>query len=264
MLYNGLPQDNDDEYRSWKHNTGIDIIKKLWTEIPSLRHLAYESEKDKVNNKRSDFEGENVLHMAIANRNITALNLFTNEIDSDPVLRKALVEGQVTGPFSTVGHHKLDFGHSAVPGCIYGQHPICWAACTFQPKVVELLLSWDADIECRTDYTETCGGDTILHMLVRQCSAKTQDSGQQLEDFKEMFDFILQRWVRHRPPSATAPAAAPNLPMLWQSENMGGWTPLMLAAAIGTKEVFDHVLRKCTRLVEWQFGPYRGLSLEIH
>ena len=73
MLYNGLPQDNDDEYRSWKHNTGIDMIKTLWTDIPSLRHLAYESEKDKqLINKLSDYEGENVLHMAIANRNTAA------------------------------------------------------------------------------------------------------------------------------------------------------------------------------------------------
>ncbi len=120
--------------------------------------------------------------------------------------------------------------------------------------MVEDLLALGAEIECVSEYdAEKDGGDTILHMLVRQSElGAPEDSVQWV---KEMFDIILKKiHEKNKSDQNTQP---------YNKLNKAGWSPLMLAAAVGSTDIFDHVLKVYARRVNWAFGPYRGVTLEI-
>ena len=99
--------------------------------------------------------GENVLHLAIAKRRGDLVKYFLEE--SSRTDKATLLNGRAVGNFSIV--HYMEGSRKC---CKFGEHPLCWAAVTNQPKLVDLLLKHGADINCETE-----GRDTILHMLVR-------------------------------------------------------------------------------------------------
>ncbi len=116
--------DEDVSKRVWKESNNINTITCLWDDVPVLRSLPYNSE---------EYYGENVLHMAIANRNVWVFSFFKTRMmsmDTDSnngTLKNDLLEQKASGKFHSVGAHTLDFGDSKkrIPVSRYGQHPLC-------------------------------------------------------------------------------------------------------------------------------------------
>jgi hypothetical protein len=104
----------------------------------------------------AQFDGETVLHLAIAKRRGDLVKYFLEESSDNE--KTELLEGKAEGVFELVGFTD----GRGIKCCKFGEHPLCWAAVTNQPKLVDLLLEHGANIDC-----ETRNGDSILHMLVR-------------------------------------------------------------------------------------------------
>ena len=104
----------------------------------------------------AQYDGENVLHLAIAKRRGDLVKYFLEE--SSKTDKTRLLNGRAQGYFEIVSFTD----DSSLKCCKFGEHPLCWAAVTNQPKLVDLLLEHGAEIDCKTR-----NGDSILHMLVR-------------------------------------------------------------------------------------------------
>ena len=123
--------------------------KEIWNSA-KLRHLRTQ-EYD-----RGDYEGETALHLAIGKRNGGLVKHFLDNCNDEE--KKLLVESRVVGSFD-IAHFTTSDGQKR---CKFGEHALCWAACTNQLEIVDLLIEHKARADCKTLY-----GDTILHMLVR-------------------------------------------------------------------------------------------------
>lgn len=131
------------------------IAKKIWLE-KELKHLRSRSYD------RNDYEGETAIHLAIAKRRGDLVRFFLENLtakEKDKLLNHE-VHSRAVGTFE-VAHFKTDGDN--VMRCKFGEHPVCWAACTNQLGLVKCLVyEHGAKLDCKTKH-----GDTILHMLVR-------------------------------------------------------------------------------------------------
>ena len=130
------------------------IAKKIWLDqdLKHLRSRAYD---------RTNYEGETAIHLAIAKRRGDLVRFFLENLTEQEkhMLLNHEVHSRAVGTFE-VAHFKTDDGN--VKRCKFGEHPVCWAACTNQLGLVKLLVMHGAKLNCRTKHD-----DTILHMLVR-------------------------------------------------------------------------------------------------
>ena len=186
------------------------------------------------------YEGENCLHISIVNQNIT--------------LTKALVQAF---PDSMHQHATGTFFAPGKP-CYYGELPLSFAASTNQLEMVTYLLEQGADMTNQ----DTANGNNCLHMAVL-CNNIT------------MFDALSTHWekTKHRYSNRYFDStfdcgfAGSHLVTfdqalhtkyseipLWQHLNLKGQSCLTLAAAVGSKQMFQHILDQ-TRKVQWIYGP---------
>ena len=251
------------------------IAKKIWDhpEMKHLRTLAYD---------RTDYEGETAIHLAIAKRRGDLVCYFLDHASSDE--RKILLEERrAVGTFN-VAHFKTSDGEKR---CRFGEHPVCWAACSNQEKLVDRLVTYGASLECKTHF-----GDSILHMLVRW-SGWLEDTDREKAAFVEdgsrgasnaewlinMFDSIerkmLDRLVKDLKLREPVPLEKQQhlIRTKIYTRNNDNLTPLLLAAsgknATGKnattgprREMFDHLLKKHVQSM-WIFGPFRGITMDV-
>eukprot|EP00201_Polytomella_parva_P020198 CAMPEP_0175043104 /NCGR_PEP_ID=MMETSP0052_2-20121109/2973_1 /TAXON_ID=51329 ORGANISM="Polytomella parva, Strain SAG 63-3" /NCGR_SAMPLE_ID=MMETSP0052_2 /ASSEMBLY_ACC=CAM_ASM_000194 /LENGTH=456 /DNA_ID=CAMNT_0016306069 /DNA_START=224 /DNA_END=1591 /DNA_ORIENTATION=- len=110
----------------------------------------------------------------------------------------------------------------------YGEFPLSFAACTGQKDIVSFLKRHGA----RVNLDKDSNGNTALHMCV-------------LHDQMEMYDHLLEC------------CGASEL-----VENSHSQTPLMLAAARGKLEMFQHIISR-RRRIAWAYGPVTSYSLSL-
>uniref|UniRef100_UPI00398EF569 transient receptor potential cation channel subfamily V member 6-like n=1 Tax=Pristiophorus japonicus TaxID=55135 RepID=UPI00398EF569 len=107
----------------------------------------------------------------------------------------------------------------------YGEHVLSFAACVGNQEIVQFLIESGADIKAQ-DYL----GNTVLHHLALQAQSYTA----------QMYDFILSLDPENGNPTETI-------------TNHDGLTPFKLAAFEGNVQLFQHLMRKRKRHVQWFF-----------
>ena len=239
-----------------------EIAKKIWLEkeLHHLRTRAYD---------RTNYEGETAIHLAIAKRRGDLVRFFLDNLtknEKDRLLNHE-VHSRAVGTFD-VANFKTDNG---VMRCKFGEHPVCWAACTNQLGLVKLLVhEHGARLNCRTHHD-----DTILHMLVRWSGWLTEDDNSgapsNTEWLLSMYDFVEDEILRQNAPEAKSSLERQQyLKNHVYTANKDGLTPLLLACGRDTKaetskprqKLFNHLLEKHVQAM-WIFGPFRGISLDV-
>lgn len=151
------------------------LAKELWEnqkyqdgwESPSHPNGGQYSRTDTYNGKH--YNGENALHLAIVKRRGDLVHYFLSRASEQE--RKKLLECHATGKFP-IDYIRVEMADGVHRGCVYGETPLCWAACTTQKEIFEYLVQCGANINCSVNKT----GDTILHMLVRLTQEAPRDS----------------------------------------------------------------------------------------
>ena len=239
-----------------------EIAKKIWLEkeLHHLRTRAYD---------RTNYEGETAIHLAIAKRRGDLVRFFLDNLtknEKDRLLNHE-VHSRAVGTFD-VANFKTDNG---VMRCKFGEHPVCWAACTNQLGLVKLLVhEHGARLNCRTHHD-----DTILHMLVRWSGWLTEDDNSgapsNTEWLLSMYDFVEDEILRQNAPEAKSSLERQQyLKNHVYTANKDGLTPLLLACGRDTKaetskprqKLFNHLLEKHVQAM-WIFGPFRGISIDV-
>eukprot|EP00668_Euglena_longa_P001503 GGOE01001784.1.p1 GENE.GGOE01001784.1~~GGOE01001784.1.p1 ORF type:complete len:1098 (+),score=322.37 GGOE01001784.1:96-3389(+) len=176
-----------------------DIARALLSQHPALAETVYAGEM---------YCGESILHMAIVHHDLEMVRFLLQ-------LWPSLIYKQATGSFFKPGSP-----------CYYGEHPLCFAACTDQKDVVDFLVEYRAPLD-----TIDAQGNSIFHLLV-------------LHDLPEMYDYVEELWkTKH---TDRDPSLLLNKDLL---------SPLTYAASLGCKGMFEHLLAKKDTIMEWHFGP---------
>uniref|UniRef100_H2Z594 Ion transport domain-containing protein n=1 Tax=Ciona savignyi TaxID=51511 RepID=H2Z594_CIOSA len=185
-----------------------------------------------------EYYGENVLHMAIANEDMSMIKFILEESKK--------VEERCCGSFFCPSDQKStrvdqpdkeqpllskETNYSGFPSfptkysqdifllIYWGEYPMMFAACSMQVGAFELLLREGADI-----YATDSNLNNVLHMMV-------------IHNNKEMFNLAFNH---------------AGMDLLSQT-NKQGLTPLTLCAKLGNKDMLDHIL-ELKREISWVFG----------
>eukprot|EP01013_Petalomonas_cantuscygni_P011141 TRINITY_DN24472_c0_g1_i1.p1 TRINITY_DN24472_c0_g1~~TRINITY_DN24472_c0_g1_i1.p1 ORF type:complete len:844 (-),score=214.65 TRINITY_DN24472_c0_g1_i1:781-3312(-) len=235
--------------------------KLEWTKRHPMRLVLryYHSDKE----AEDLFHGENLLHIAIVRRD---LEMAQELLERAP----ALMVGRCSGSFFYPGR-----------SCYFGSTPLQFAATTNNRKMVQLILKYAPrhaaiheisltgvpgqkdDRRCMigTDRRECVQrlrmlderdewGNNILHALVYQSSDNADDGRDTLV---RMWDFlcVIQAQLRREVYEATKVVHSHKLE---DALNENQLTPFVLAANIGKKNIFLHILRNSS-IVNWRYGP---------
>ena len=249
-----------------------EIAKEIWGN-KELQHLRTESYD------RGDYEGETALHLMIAKRRDGLVEDFLKALT--PRDEAVLLNSRVVGTFD-LAHFET---HSGVKRCKFGEHPICWAACTNQKKTFDLLRVRGAELGCTLLDCTTLQGDTILHMLVRW-SGWLEDRSVESDPFQshednpdtewllkmfdhvegKMLDQMSQRLIGKIEDNLVERQVYMKLAL--SATNQDKLTPLLLASSmhnserVASKSMFNHLVKKYVQKL-WIFGPYHGISLDV-
>ena len=246
------------------------IAKQIWDhpQMKHLRTLAYD---------RTDYEGETAIHLAIAKRRGDLACYFLDRASDDE--RKILLEERRAVGTFYFAHFKTSDGHKR---CKFGEHPVCWAACSNQEKLVDRLVTYGASLDCKTHF-----GDSILHMLVRW-SGWLEDTDREKEAVVadgsrgasnsewliRMFDSIegkmLDRLIKDLKLRKPVPLEEQQhlIRTKIYTRNNDNLTPLLLAACGKNattgphRKMFNHLLKKHVQSM-WIFGPFRGITMDV-
>eukprot|EP00466_Bigelowiella_natans_P013853 jgi/Bigna1/139376/aug1.50_g14084 len=174
-----------------------------------------------VEKQTTEYRGENCLHIAIVNQNIELVKLLVEACPNQ-------LHQEVTGNFFSPGKP-----------CYYGGYPLSFAVSTNQPDILLYLLDKKANMEAQDHFC----GNTAMHMAV-------------IHGMKDMYDLLAQEWTNRQkiiktPSNAPFPQRRSDLSMV---RNAKGESCLTLAASVGSKEMFQHVL-ETNRQTLWKYGP---------
>lgn len=223
-------------YNSPQH---LEIAKFLISEYPKCLGAVYEGQ---------EYYGENVLHIAIMNKNTKMVNALVKSAPS-------LIHGAATGNFFKEGKP-----------CYYGEFPLHFCICTNQQNLASILLENGADIN-----TVDSLGNNLLHMCV-------------IYDFPDLYTWVKDQWIKQNSRDDTASVllerkeggpgpgnlrrfeSMKNLSKkdvivnqnnklpLWRRANYQEFTPLTLAARMGLKDMFAFLIEE-RKEVQWAYGP---------
>jgi hypothetical protein len=232
----------------WNKQDTVDLTKffhELWDMCPRLRTAQY---TDPL------YKGENVLHIAIVKKADAAIIRRIVESEEWPVLRE----------HRAVGHFFKHKQKSDGACNILGEHVLSFAACTNQRSLFRYMVSKGASLRITTSE-----GNGLLHLMVLNAfdgedgpGGAGRDSGpaapaasagggcsdgrpEILDVYKRMYDEI-ERCMGEQ--------GQGTLEAMRKHENHEGYTPLKLAAAVGSLAMFNHLFDKEVE-VAWIFGP---------
>ncbi|CAF1310734.1 unnamed protein product [Rotaria sp. Silwood1] len=191
----------------------------------------------------SKYHGENILHIAIVQRNPAMVEWLLSNDRLEPY-RQQLLTARTTGSFFKIGEMSY-----------YGEVPLGFACCTNQWDIVEILLKYGADM----DVTDS-NNNTILHMLV-------------ISNLPEIYTKFKARWIEQRAihnDKNITDSKSRELPELWNRLNNDGLTPLTLAADLGEAKMLSWLLDERKRTL-WSYGvvscvahPLNQLDIDFH
>ncbi|KAK3576059.1 hypothetical protein CHS0354_018328 [Potamilus streckersoni] len=190
-----------------------DLAKRLLFHFPKLINDIYISE---------EYYGENVLHMAIVNEDPSMVKFLLDK-GADYHCRCCgnffCPDDQKESRTDRLDKEWVDLcKKTKYEGYAYfGEYPLSFAACLGQEECVRLLCAKGANPNL-----QDTNGNTVLHMLV-------------IHDKMEMFDLLL------------------SLGADLKIKNRQGLTPLTLAAKLGRKYMYEHILENI-RQVYWIYG----------
>ncbi|CAF1345973.1 unnamed protein product [Rotaria sordida] len=212
----------------------FDIARDLILRFPTIVTQTYYNSK---------YHGENILHIAIVQRNPAMVEWLLSNDHLEP-FRQQLLTARTTGSFFKIG--ELSY---------YGEVPLGFACCTNQWDIVEILLKYGADM----DVTDS-NSNTILHMLV-------------ICNLPEIYAKFKARWIEqqiiHNGKNKTDSKLTKPLE-LWNRLNKDGLTPLTLATDLGQAKMLSWLLEERKRTL-WSYGnvtcvvhPLNQLDVDFH
>jgi len=196
-------------------------IAKALIEDDRFRHCAvyqYTAGKDGL------YVGENILHIAIIQQNIQLVQWLLEKAPG-------LLKGEAVGTFLSPGKDTY-----------FGGYPLLFAVASNQMDMVEAILNLELPkMERKLEPYQNIlltdkHGNSALHLAV-------------VHDLKDMYDFCCEEaeeCEKELDPNEFVP--------LRFKRNVEGLSPLALAAAMGNKDMFEHILKKNT-LKAWTYGP---------
>ncbi|XP_034557692.1 transient receptor potential cation channel subfamily V member 1-like [Notolabrus celidotus] len=208
-------------------NDTIEVLVDIAEKTGDLEDLINASYQDPC------YKGQTALHVAIERRSFDHVKLL--------VEKGADVQAKANGNF---------FQRKTGLGFYFGELPLSLAACTNQPDVVSFLME---NSHRRADLTDRDSqGNTVLHTLV----VIVENTEESTEMVSLMYDHILITHCKLEKKSDI---------QLEEIENDKGFTPLKLAAKLGKKGLFEHMLHRefideemrplSRKLTEWVYGP---------
>jgi hypothetical protein len=160
------------------------------------------------------YRGENVLHMAIANCDLEEARFIYS------ICPKLIIGRAIGGFFSIDG------------SAYYGEYPLGFAVCTNQADAVKFLV-----VDCGVSLLlQDRNGNTVLHMAV-------------IHERKAMYSLLLDLWEKGygRPKYLGTNVAVVDV------LNNDGYSPIVLAAALGKVEMFSHAWDRSSE-TQWSWG----------
>ena len=225
------------------NNPGDDFTKffqELWVMCPHLHKAEYTEVL---------YHGENVLHIAIIKK--AGLDIIQQIVES--AAGESLLKGRSDGDFFKQAAHSNGACHNL------GEYPLCFAACTNQPDVFNFLISRGADLTVTTSE-----GHNLLHLMVLNAFNRAEgdleigDGCTVEEAYMHMYDTIVS-CLKEK----TAPSGRGTLfEKLRTDRNKDGYTPLTLAAAMGSLSFFTHLFSQEV-VVAWIYGPVTCRKLDL-
>eukprot|EP00667_Euglena_gracilis_P012374 EG_transcript_12703 len=209
-----------------------EIGRELVSRYVEYAQLAYGS---------GPYEGQNVLHMAIVNQNPVMARWLLERVPE-------LLDSEATGEF-----------FKPCGDAYFGGYPLLFAVATNQEDMLDTILDTatqkpklkseneEPDTPKNSIFLRDSFGNTALHLAV-------------IHELPDMYDHVLriaepeETDPDHDPaPSSALPDQPGRVPFQnWANKDQ--LTPLSLAAALGKKEMFRHLLSKHARFA-WAYGP---------
>ena len=187
------------------------------------------------------YDGENCLHIAIVKQDH---ELAVSLARRFPALLAQCTQGTL---FAKGGHVQGAYMNIDSP-CYYGGFPLHFAASTIQPALFDALLALEPSALWRRDPD---GGNAVLHMCV-------------LHESPVMYDHVCEVWDAARGGGGGVGQAAAGA---WEQPsqatvNGDGMDPLTLAAELGSRLMFEHILERAKKVL-WRYGPITCLMYPL-
>merc|ERR1719233_612954 len=204
-----------------------------------------------------EYDGENCLHFAIANHDISALRHILKVAKRlDPGGKNELpkiLQQKVTGRFFKGQHSDTVY---------LGQTPLHFAVCTHQPKAVAIILraAMDINSECASKDDEGISvgslrvlddkdmyGNTCFHLAVLYGEA-------------DLWDIMLDHLVKTLKAELGSSEHETDQQRIFRAsswlrkqKNLAEMTPLQFCVYVNNVDLFEHIVISC-RLNIWQWG----------
>ncbi|KHJ43908.1 ankyrin repeat protein [Trichuris suis] len=203
-------------------NLHNEVAKILVTTFPKLVNDIYISE---------EYYGQSALHQAIVNEDLAMVRfLLQHGADVHQRCYGAFFcpDDQKESRTDSMEHEWVDVNEKTnYAGRTYwGEYPLSFAACTRQPDCCRLLKAAKADPNMRDT-----NGNTVLHLMV-------------IHELPDIFDLIY------------------DLGGKLHIKNNQTLTPLTLAAKLGKKQMFNHVLN-FEKEVLWTYGSVTWVAYPL-
>lgn len=186
----------------------IDIAKEVLEEKP--KHIA-----DSYGS--GPYEGENCLHIAIVNRDLSFASFLCARCP-------ALLHQRAKGSFFAPGM-----------ACYYGELPLSFAASTRQTEMVHLMLRTGARIDAVDSFR---GNNALHHAILHDC----------IDQYK-----VLKKYCDGSGGEEDGSSQQPSYCDLPRRRNKDGLSCIELCAAVGSKEAFEFLIEDM-RETQWTYG----------
>ncbi|OQR82496.1 transient receptor potential cation channel subfamily V member 6 [Achlya hypogyna] len=221
----------------------VELGQRLVAANPNQATAVYQG----APNEPSPYEGENILHIAIVHRNLALIQWLASTVPD-------LLDAETTGDFFEPGKP-----------CYFGGTPLLFALASRQLVAAKYILdvahSQPAGSRARKTsiFMTDAFGNNALHLAI-------------VQNAPEVYDFAISHaMLRLTNDSSMTLAAflksvhgeiADVFIQFLRRPNNDGLTPLALAAALGRKVMFQHMLA-ATTTIAWIYGPITAKMIPL-
>lgn len=209
---------------------------------PKLCTNQYSMPKGVDNHEYLPYLGENILHMCIVKRNLTEVKWLFEFLINEK--RKDLLDELLSA--RTFGHFFQPNNHGGGNECndvYFGEYPILFAVCCNDTDILDVFL----DYQPLSIFVQDGHGNNALHMCV-------------IHSLKKMFDYVMVKAdqaiesMNYQGYDSKEKRRELLDRYLFNEYNHKGQTPFTLAAAMGNKKMFLHLLQ-IKKITRWTYGP---------
>jgi ankyrin repeat protein len=210
-----------------------DMFLFLWKHCENIRDKKYSEKK---------YEGENVLHLAIV-RNFS-VEFLEKIYEIDRARWGELLKAAATG----------DFFNDKEEGChMLGELPLFFAACYDRRDVFEYLVKTGSKL-----IDVTSKGNNLLHVMIEREKVVSCSEVTTKLSMLEMLDCVFK--TLHNKEDLEG---KPIYDDLIHQRNKAGQTPIMLAAAMGSPQIFEYFFESTNVDVAWVYGSVECVKIRL-